>query len=525
MTNKNFSFIVFCLLFFSTLNALTLQEGVSEVLDSNPIVTERLINYRATKTQVDSADAGYFPTIDLESSFGREEDGVLATNNKNIDRTGFYVFENSIILRQNLFEGFNTVEKVNYEKMRTLSASYSYLEKANDVTIKMVKAYLEVLRQFELLVNARDNLEENQKIYEKVKTLYEGGLTTLSEVEKIKTTLSLAESNLLLQKNNLRDARYGFKRILGRNVEVEELSVPELDVAMPSDLGQAGRYALEYNPSLQVSRYNIKGAQSLYKQRKKNYYPTLDLELSEHYNEYDKDADTRINDEEYFRGMLVLRYNLYRGGADRAEVQNNISKINQEVSRQQELRRQVIEGLELSWGSYDFSQMQIPILENYMTHAERTLTLYTDEFKLGRRSLLDLLAAQNDVAKSNAQIINANYKLLYAKYRILDAMGLNIAAIMGDVDTYYARVGLSANGEEDVVDSLPISNDVDDDHIVDDLDLCVNSEQNASVENSGCVRRDDSLDVMDKMLEGFDYDTNETNSTTTPNGSATQGQI
>jgi len=505
--------VVALMLINVTSQALTLQEGVSEVLDSNPVVTERLKNYRATRAQIDGAQSGYFPTIDLQSAVGREEDQLFAKNNKNIDRTGFYVLENSITLRQNLFEGFGTVERVNYEKMRTLAASYSYLEKANDVTLKMVKAYLEVLRQFELLVTARDNLDENQKIYDKVKTLYDGGLTTLSEVEKIKTSLSLAESNLLLQKNSLRDARYNFKRILGRNVDVVELSVPEETLPMPVSLEQAGIYALEYNPSLQVSRYNIKGAQSLYKQTKKNYYPTLDLEISENYNDYDTDADSRLGDEEYFRGMLVLRYNLYRGGSDRAEVQSTISKINQEVARQQDLRRQVIEGLELSWSSYDLSKLQIPILEDYMTHAERTLVLYTDEFKLGKRSLLDLLAAQNDVAKSNVQIINANYKLFYSKYRILDAMGLTIAAMMGDVDEYYQRVGLNGGGAEDVVDKLPISNDIDEDRIVDDLDLCPNTEVNASVQNHGCVRRDDSLEAIDEMLNSFDYDTNETDTT------------
>ena len=490
------------------LSALTLQESVSEVLDTNPVVVERLKNYRATRSNVDAAQSGYFPTIDLQSSIGREEDGVFAKNN-NIDRTGFNVLENSIILRQNLFEGFGTVEKVNYEKMRTLAASYSYLEKANDISLQMINAYLDILRQFELTVNARENLNENRAIYEKVQTLYDGGLTTLSEVEKIKTTVSLAESNLLEEKNQLREARYKFRRILGRNVEVDEMSIPEFNLPMPSSLEEASSYALEYNPSLLVSRYNIKGAQSLYKQTEKNYYPTLDLELSENYNDYSLDKNSRLEDEEYFRGMLVLRYNLYRGGSDRATVQSNISKINQEVARQQDLRRQVIEGLSLSWSAYDLSKKQIPVLDDYYTHATRTLKLYTDEYSLGKRSLLDLLAAQNDVARSNAQSINANYKLVYAQYRILDAMGLTIAAMMGDVDEYYQRVGLGTNGAEEVIDKLPISNDRDEDRIVDDLDICDNSEVNASVQPYGCTTLDYSLDGIDDMLDGYDYNTTE----------------
>lgn len=501
------------LLAHANLSALTLQESVSEVLDTNPIVVERLKNYRATRSNVDVAQAAYFPTIDLQSAVGREEDALLTRNN-DIDRTGFNVFENSIVLRQNLFEGFNTVEQVNYRKMQTLAASYSYLEKANDTSLRMTNAYLEVLHQFELLANSRDNLRENQAIYEKVQTLYDGGLTTLSEVEKIKTSVSLAESNMILQKNSLRDAQYNFRRTLGRNVHVEELSIPEFDFTLPDTLDQASGYALEYNPSLQISRYNIKGAQSLYKQTKKNYYPTLDLELSENYNDYSLDKNARLNDEDYFRGMLVLRYNLYRGGADKATVQANISKINQEVALQQDLRRQVIEGLALSWSSLDLSIRQLPILNNYLTHATRTLTLYGEEYDLGKRSLLDLLAAQNDMARANAQIIDANYKLLYAKYRILDAMGLMVAAMTGDEERYNALVGLSAHADE-FMDKLPVDNDRDKDRVVDDLDLCDNSEVNASVQPYGCVRFDDSLKGIDEMLNDFDYDANVTDSNTT----------
>jgi len=508
MQSKKLLWFPVALVLSGELNALTLQESVSEVLNTNPIVIERLKNYRATRAQVDVAQSDYFPTIDLESAIGREGSGALSQNS-DIINTSYQVFENSIVLRQNLFEGFGTVEKVNYEKMRTLAASYSYIEKANDTTLLMTNGYLDVLRRFELAANARTNLDENVVIFKKVKTLYEGGLTTLSDVEKVKTSVSLAKSNYLEEKNQLRQVRYKFRRILGRNVEVEEMQVPEFNLPMPATLEEAGSYALEYNPSLLVTRYNIKGAQSLYKQTKKNYYPTVDLELSEHYNDYSSDQDSRLPDQEYFRGMLVLRYNLYRGGADSAIVQANISKINQEVALQQDLRRQVIESLSLSWSAYDLSKEQIPVLTNYHTHARRTLDLYTDEFSLGKRSLLDLLAAQNDVARSNELVINANYKIIYAQYRILDAMGLTMAAMIGDVDEYYQRVGLGSNGADEVVDKLPISNDRDQDRIVDDIDLCDNSEANATVQAYGCTVLDYSLDGIDEMLSSYDYNVTE----------------
>ena len=489
-------------------NALTLQESVSEVLETNPTVVERLKNYRASKAKVGVADAGYMPTIDLETSVGREEGGVFF---ERIDRTGDWVLEHSLILRQNLFDGFGTVEQVNYEKMQTLAAAHSYLEVANDTSLKMIKSYLDVLREYELLINARDNVQEHQKIYDKVLTLYNGGLTTLSEVERIKASLSSVEANLILQKNSVRDAQFSLKRILGRLLTLEELEVPNYKPPMPDSLDQASAYALKYNPSLQVSRFNIKSAQSLLKQDRKNFYPTLDAELSANFDDYAKNENARQDDQEYYRAMLVLRYNLYRGGSDSAKKQINISKINQEVAIQQDLRRQTLESLALAWNSRDLSIQQIPILEDYYLHSKRTLGLYIDEYNFGKRSLLDLLAAQNDVARSNTQIIDANYKLLYSEYRIMDAMGLTMAAVVGDVNKYYQNVGLRVDEEAQAKmsdeerekaekasqDTLPIKNDMDNDHIVDSKDLCDNSEANTSVRALGCVRFDDGLDALD----------------------------
>ena len=62
--------------------------------------------------------------------------------------------------------------------------------------------------------------------------------------------------------------------------------------------------------------------------------------------------------------------------------------------------------------------------KKYEKFSNKTLELYSREYDLGRRSLLDLLSAQNDLIGANSQIINANYNILFAKYRILDAMGI-----------------------------------------------------------------------------------------------------
>jgi adhesin transport system outer membrane protein len=243
-------------------------------------------------------------------------------------------------------------------------------------------------------------------------------------------------------------------------------------------------YALQYNPSLRVGKYNIKGAEALYRESKSKFYPSIDVEVSANYidgiNQEYPDAENGV------KAMLLMRYNLFNGGADEAARVNKMSKVSQEMEVVNDLRRQVMEGMDLSWSTYELSKDQIPVLRRYRDRSRETLKLYWKEYNLGERSLLDLLATENDLKQANAELINARYNMLLSKYRILDAMGLTMASVMGDVRPYYKRVGLF-NGGASAQDTLPATYDPDRDGVPADKDLCADSKKwKKGVRPSGC---------------------------------------
>lgn len=492
--------IIYAVVYFSiSLQALTLKESVMEAMETNPIVQERLKNYRATQQDLSIAESEYYPTIDFRAVVGYNEAGNLKNNEGDkawdhlVQNKSYNNYETSLTLTQNLFDGFATTHKVDYQEARILAAAYNYVEKSNDIAFKMTSAYLDVTRSHELLQTARENVQINDSIYKKVKELFDAGLTTDSEVKKIESSLSLSRSNLTVALNNSRDREYNFRRILGRLPDVAEMEKPNIDVQMPESIERAALYAINHNPSLLVSRYNIKGAQALWKQNKKDFYPTLDLEISQFFNDQDKASTSFDTPDDRFRARLVLNYNIFRGGADSATAQKNISKINQEIEIKRDVKRQVIEGLDLSWNAYELIALQLNDLRDYKTFAEKTLDLYKEEYDLGRRSLLDLLTSQNDVINSRSQIIAAEYALLSAKYRILDAMGILPSAIVGDSNGVAAKVNLYVDSQaEEILDRLPIKLDVDNDNVADNQDLCDNSLAQNGVMPYGCakIRRD-----------------------------------
>jgi len=477
----------------SSLSALTLKESVIEAINTNPVVQERLKNYRATQQDLNVAESEYYPKLDLSAAVGYNNAGALKSEDNGdwshrvVDQD-YGNYETQLKLTQNLFDGFGTTNKVDYQEARILAAAYNYVEKSNDIAFKMTNAYLNVLRSYELLQTARENVQINEDIFKKVKDLFDAGLTTDSEVKKIESALSLARSNLTVQKNNARDTEFNFRRILGRMPTLSELTKPEMNTPMPESIERAALYSINHNPSLLVAQYNIKGAQALWKQHEKEFYPTIDLEISQTYNDVES-RNAFDNPDDRFKARIVMNYNIFNGGADAATVQKDISKINQEVEIRRDLKRQVIEGLDLSWNAYKMIGLQLKDLREYSTFSEKTLELYKEEYDLGRRSLLDLLSSQNDVINSRSQIITAEYEQLFAKYRILDAMGLLPMSIVGDTKDMTARVNLYTQSDADeILDTLPVVYDVDNDKIADNEDLCDNSLLEDNIMPYGCKK-------------------------------------
>lgn len=419
--------------------AQDLATTISEVLSTNPIILERLKNYNATKEDVTAAQSGYYPSLDLSLGAGIEKTKYSSTD------SDYNVYQNSLKYTQNIFNGFSTTYQVKGQEYRTVSAAYSYVEKANNTAFEMVNAYLQVMKNQELLITAQENVTIVQEILNKVKKLYASGFTTLSEVNKIESSLALSKSNLVVQENIILDVSYNLQRVLGRELDPSEMQKPIVNFKLPVSQEEAAEFSVKNNPSLLVSEFNIKLAESVKKEKQSPFYPQIDVEVSQTMSD-NLGGVAGTNDR--FRAMAYLTYNLFNGFSDSSTLQKSATSIQQEIETKNTLKRRVLEGLNLSWSANIKLQEQLEHLIAYKDFSQATLNLYSKEYDLGRRSLLDLLSAQNDFIKAKAQIINTEYSLLYAKYRILDAMGLLIESVMNDENIVYSNVGLKSTPEK-----------------------------------------------------------------------------
>lgn len=407
----------------TNLNALTLKEAVFKVSQTNPSVLEKRTAYEEVKKDLEMSKTEWLPSLDFQSSVNYKQGGNL---NNDVNNKGYESFSNSLKLTQNIFNGFSTTEKINYQNSRVLSAYYNYIEILNDTAFLTAQSYLEVIKMKELMKNAKDNLEVNEKIYKDVSELLNSGLTTKSEMTKIKASYSLAESNYIVSQNNLLDKKLKLERLIGEKVNENDLSIP-------NELNVDKEISIKSNPSLLVSEQNIKSSRHLSKEKESKYLPVINLEAEQSYNDSRKNSFEAPDDRS--RVGITLNWNLYKGGADKIDIEKSKIAILKEHEIKNKLEREVKEQVDLSIAAYKYLGLQITKLEDYKKYSEETLDSYQSEYEMGRRTMLDLLSAQNDVVNSKAQIINATLDKNFATYRIADAQGSLVTSIL-DIKDY-----------------------------------------------------------------------------------------
>ena len=424
----------FLLLLPFSLMALTMEEMVQETLDKNPNMQKDIGSYRAVQYDLDKAKSGWKPNVDFRADVGYEhtDKSYVQTNNQALDTTSDLMRNSaSIVATENLFEGFATESDIAEQKSRILSARFNTLQNANSLALRSSEVYIEVLRQKSLLDLFEENVNSHERIYGLIREKTEAGSGRRSDVEQSEGRLALAYSNYIAQVNNYQDSIVNFERIYGEALTSASLELP-LAPSLPADTYEGlWTIAQQYNPTLLLERANIQVQEDRYTKDKGNYYPSIDLELAAARDENVQGYEgTNVN----ARGMLKLYYNLYRGGSDEALRLQNLEYITVQKESFNEQQRAIREKLKLAWLAHQITFRQIRCIRMHVEYSKKTAESYAQEYQLGRRSIVDLLNAELEYNDARKQLKNAQSDVLFARFRILEAIGLLNYALATNIE-------------------------------------------------------------------------------------------
>ena len=390
----------------------TISEAVDKVIQTNPRVQSQIHNRLARDQEVVQARAGYYPTLDGYAAGGWANYREPIEDDLNPYEAGFS-------LRQNVFRGFADQGEIARQEARVASSAYLLQGTSEDLALDTARVYINVLRKQELKQIADENLEIHLRIADQIKLRSDSGVGSQADTDQINGRLALAQSNVVIAETNLQDARSEYLAVVG-NLPMDLTQPQPPSSRLPNSLEEATLAALGSNPILKSAAADLEARQQQYEVAKAPYYPILDIELDQR---WDEDISLSEGERDWFSALGRVRYNFFNGFRDQGRKAETLEQVSEAREIKNNTERQVVESMRLSWMAYMSVLDRIDYLRNYMKSSRSTAIAYAKQFDIGKRTLLDVLDAEAEAVNARADLVDAEADGLFAQYRMLAATG------------------------------------------------------------------------------------------------------
>ncbi len=424
----NLSLLTGCLLLNSTLTfAQTLEQAVAIALASNPQIKASYNQYVSTVNDSKAASGKYLPTIDLDAGIGYE--GIRPASGTNRADSKLTRKEASIIFNQLLWDGNSTLNDMDRTSAEAESTRLQLVDDASNLALQVTDVYLNAVKASEVLALSESNLSVHIDIYRDIKKRVDSGVGSTADLTQVEARIAKAQGNLLAAQNNLFDTHTQFRRLVGQ--EPLGLIYPRADEdKIPLSLTDALVEAFDKHPVIKIAQADVDAARFQYKQSKAPYYPTFSIEARQTWREdaggYEGSADESV-------AMLRMKYNLYNGGSDADRSESSAYQLNKAKDLRDNAYRQIEESLRLSWSALNLTLQQKNFLADHVDSSAKTVIAYEKQYGIGQRTLLDLLNTENELFEARKEYLDAHYAEQYAKYRVMNATGILIDALLVDI--------------------------------------------------------------------------------------------
>jgi outer membrane protein, adhesin transport system len=328
-------------------------------------------------------------------------------------------WESQLTLTQMLFDGFATQSEVDRQLGRISSAAYRVAEAAEFIALDAVEVHLNVLRNQTLVELARENLEQHRRLLGQVVDLERQGGGSIADVHQAEARVAATQSALATAVGNLEDARALYLSVVGSPADALAESVAPA-YALPESPEAAAGVAAVDSPTVKIANADIEVAKAELQGSRAGYYPSLDLELGTSAND---NIDGLKGSAIDAQALLVLRYNLFRGGGDIAREREAFSRLKEGRETLRVAQRDAEEDARVAFNALTTARARVAPLSRGVEAQRATRDIYAQQFDLGQRGLLDLLDAENELFRGRSNLVTANFTELFAVYRVLAVIG------------------------------------------------------------------------------------------------------
>lgn len=307
-------------------------------------------------------------------------------------------------------------------ELQRVQAQIQFERAAQDLLLRVVQAYFEILNATDVLEAVRDLRTADAEQLASAKKMFEIGNVSIIDVHEAQASFDRSMAQFIKARSALDLAQFTLVRITGQNPSALKglhdsvvLSPPQ-----PFELATWVAAAKRDNLDVQAQELLLDIAGNEVRIRKAEHLPTVDLVISQNMQQ-NPNANTNRTDS----SSIGLRMNIpiYSGGRLGSATRQALAMQEQTEFELDDARRAAVLAARQAWSGVVDGLAQVKALEAAKSSAHSALASNTIGYKVGMRVGIDVLEAQGKLSEIVQQISRARYDTLLAQLQLKATVG------------------------------------------------------------------------------------------------------
>ena len=416
----------------------TLSGALVLAYQNNPQVNSQRAATRAADENVDTALSGYRPRVTGTSSLTEQ---YLDTVAKTTSATGAptyvqgkgaaAVFNFGVTATQTLYNGLQTGNRTRQAEQQVYAAREVLRSTEQTVLLNGATAYMNLLRDAAILELQRSNVNVLEVTLRQTRDRFAAGEVTRTDVAQAELSLAAGRAQLAASESNYLTSRANFRQIIGVEPPARLAPGSTVDRFFPRTLDASIARSRTENPTITTAMYNVDVALLQVKVAEGALYPTVQAVGNVQKNFGASPNSLAVL--EFLSGTLAaqLTVPLYQGGAEYSTIRQAKETLGQRRLDLDTARDQVQAAVVQGWGQNEAAKAQILATQVQVTSAEVALNGVREEARVGQRTTLDVLNAQQTLVNARVALVTAQHDRVVASYTVLSTVGSLSPQVLG----------------------------------------------------------------------------------------------
>ena len=442
------------------LSAETFQQALIATYRTNPQLDAARATLRAVDEDVARANSTYRPVVS-----GTASTGWSRTDTQPNTATAGEIHPRSygLAVAQPIFRGFRSLSQVRVAEASARAGRETLRNVEQTVLLAAATAYMDVVRDQATVRLTESNVTVLSNQLKATQDQFAVGEVTRTDVAQAESRRAGAISALEVARSNLKTSRATFERVVGN--PPGQLSEPrEPKNVFPKSLEEANQIAARENPLIVNALYLEQAARFTIDQIRGELLPTITLNGA-----YQRSFDpSRTLDETESRSVTAnMTVPLYTGGDVEARVRQAKHTHVSRLQTVEQIRTEQQALVVTAWSRYLAAKAQLVAAIAQVKATQTALTGVREEYRVGQRTLLEVLNAEQELLSAQISEINARHDIIVQAYTVLQTIGrfsaqeIGLGAEIYDPEVHYFEVrrkwfGLSityADGRRENIDA------------------------------------------------------------------------